>query len=212
MSSIARVACAGVLLGLAAGARAQDAKQVWISGRVFGDVDSTIFASSTETGVGAGAAFGIDARRFGFQATFDWPLPHTEAFINTFEDPLSGTERITVRPKRSSPAWGLLFAVHPWSAPRISVSLLAGWAMVNHRYEAYSVVTERLVGGTVQSRTETPVPAQNFWWPGVEFGVDAGVRVSAHVVFAPELRVMTFPGADRPGAIVRPAAGLRWLF
>ena len=199
-------------LALAAAAPAQTGTQAWVAGRVILDVDSSIL-STTAVGPAGGAAFGIDGRRIGFQVALDWPVPHTSDYVGTFQDPLVGPVRMTVRRTSSSPSWQALLAFHPWSGSRLRLSLLAGFTSVTHRDAGFTVVSERLgPNGEVLERAETPVPGRNNWWPGFAFGADVVIRLSSHVALVPEVRVMAFPGADSDGGIFRPAAGVRWTF
>jgi hypothetical protein len=201
---------ATLVVGGTGAAHAQSQPRTWVEVRFLAERDASFGFPSA--GAVFGGAAGVDWRRLGLRFEFDVPVVHEGTVISSYSDgPV--LVRTTAQWRRRSPSWNAAAAWTPAGSARYSMSVLAGWANVNH-YSAPDVVTvEHVAGdGTLLERRDYTSVAIDRWWPGVVVGLDIAV-VLGRAAIVSEVRLMAFPLSDVQGDyIARAGVTFRWRF
>jgi hypothetical protein len=119
-------------------------------------------------------------------------------------------EQLT-RTKRTM-TYGVLGDVHGQVTPRVRLAGTFGVLAVTHDDETLVVRNELRPDGTRAALPDLLYHG-DYDWPGIAFGMEAGVSLTPSVDVVPEVRVIYFLPSDSPHPyIVRSGIGVRWRF
>lgn len=175
------------------------------------NVDRSIWSydapEPTGSALAVGLALGMNfADRWSVQVEGEWPTSDQTAYDLVVYHSQTAAARVTYR----TPTVAVLFGVH-WRLPkRVDIAFQFGPCLQNKQQD-YDYLTP--VDGTV---IESHQGSVNDWQLRTSAGAEAAASVTSHVAVVAQLRVHLTHGfysdAQSPGAIVRPAVGVRVRF
>ena len=189
-------------------------RRIFAGAGVIADNDQTNSALTESIATSWTVVVGVDVTpHIGVRVIFDTPreVSRFSEGIHT-RQPSSLPVHLRLTRTRRSMTHGVLADVHGEVATHVRLAATCGLLTVTYDSETVVVRNELHPDGSRVALSDLRDKGKSDW-PGLAFGVEAGVLLAGRVEIVPEVRIIYFVPSDSPSPyIVRSGIGMRWRF